>query len=65
MFDRKQIDEYLSSDGVYCPFCSSTNIDADRSVSRELGAIYVDMRCGDCDARWTEEYRLHFIYPLG
>jgi len=53
----KRVDTYLEAKGVRCPYCGSTSIDGG-SIDYELGGIYQQMGCGDCDGEWVDGYTL-------
>lgn len=47
---------YLKSP-FHCPYCKSTNIDADAPDAQEH-AIYVTCMCGDCRRTWVDRYNI-------
>jgi hydrogenase maturation factor len=52
-----QIKKYVDGGGVRCPFCSGDDI-VGQSVQIEAGAAWQDMSCSDCNAVWTDSYKL-------
>lgn len=54
--------EYLQNAG-HCPFCKSVQIEGD-SLEVEGDAVYQDVRCLECDARWQDEYHLKNLHVL-
>lgn len=50
-------EEYVATGGCHCPSCGSTNIDG-HSVDIDAGYATQDVSCHDCDAEWTDQYKL-------
>lgn len=49
--------QYVAKQGLCCPSCQSTYIEGG-SVNIEGGIATQDVGCTNCDAEWTDTYRL-------
>jgi predicted Zn finger-like uncharacterized protein len=49
--------EYLLHGGAQCPNCASTNVESD-SLDADGDTVTAEARCRNCDATWTEFFRL-------
>lgn len=49
--------EYVAAGGTKCPHCQSHDIKAE-SPDFDGSQIYFDVSCNNCDATWTDVYRL-------
>ena len=53
--------EYAKKGGVVCPFCYSKDIEGDGKVETDstfVGKSWQNMSCIDCEAKWTDQYKL-------
>lgn len=56
---RAQVEHYVRSSGVRCPFCGSDALDSGQpSTTCDDGVLHATCRCGRCRAEWVDEYRL-------
>jgi len=60
--DAESKSQYLQNAG-YCPFCRSVQIEGD-SLEVEGDAVYQDVKCLECEARWQDEYHLKNVRVL-
>lgn len=59
MFDEKTVKEYLTMEGMACPYCGEDNISADyMQVDGSQAWRRVDCLNPDCLKKWTEVYKL-------
>ena len=49
--------EYVESAGTVCPYCKSEHITGG-SVDIDGGIASQNVACYECDAEWTDHYRL-------
>jgi hypothetical protein len=49
--------QYLTQGGACCPFCRATTISGG-TVHLHPGVASQDVYCHECDASWTDHYRL-------
>jgi len=60
----KTVKEYLDDDGgVTCPWCGSNDITGD-SVDYDSDCIFQTCRCGNCQAVWSDQYKLYSYQPI-
>lgn len=57
-------EEYVASGGSVCPACGSGAISAEWP-EMDGSAIWADVSCSDCDAVWTDYYKLAGYDNLG
>lgn len=50
-------EEYVAAGGVRCPKCGSQNLSGD-SFDTWAGGASQSIGCNDCDAEWTDMYKL-------
>jgi hypothetical protein len=55
---QEQHDDYLTNRGLRCPICKSDNTTTDSGWDVGDNTGSQDARCLDCDAAWTDFYRL-------
>ncbi|MAG25947.1 hypothetical protein CMI47_10250 [Candidatus Pacearchaeota archaeon] len=48
-------------DGVHCPNCGSEGIEAGKMEAHGADQAFMNITCQDCDAEWTEDYKLSGI----
>jgi transposase-like protein len=54
---KEQIDKYVDSGGVNCPYCDSSEIEG-RSFDMESGIVTQEISCLACGKDWIDVYRL-------
>jgi len=52
---QKQMEMYLATGGVRCPYCESKNIEAEGFEGEASSEL---VHCGDCGERWKDIYSL-------
>jgi len=57
---KKAQERYIESGGSICPHCGSKNITGD-SVNFEGSEISQAVYCEDCEADWTDVFKLAYI----
>jgi len=50
-------EEYAKKDGMVCPVCHSRNISSD-AIQTSDSELTADVSCLDCEATWTDSYKL-------
>jgi len=55
MLSKEQKEDYISTGGLHCPFCSSSNISAGVWEGEAEGQ---KVDCEDCGKRWWDIYKL-------
>lgn len=50
--------EYAGTGGTICPVCESGNISTASPLDYDIGIAWQDVKCDDCGASWTDEYKL-------
>lgn len=59
---KKQIKEYVESEGTKCPVCCGNNLKFGKPYSIDT-AIFQTGSCLDCKSKWTERYEMIGIDP--
>jgi len=49
--------QYLYNSGALCPFCDSSNIEA-QNLEMDGAQAWSDCTCNDCQKEWKDEYTL-------
>jgi len=52
------VEEYIDSDGGYCPVCNSDNIEGTSGPDYCGNTVVFEIKCNDCQADWEEYYTL-------
>lgn len=60
-FTKRQIDEYLNSKGLLCPFCKSDELDVAESLEADGDAAYSLILCRSCNQTWEEIWKVSSI----
>ena len=49
--------QYVDKVGGVCPYCQSTDIEGEH-FEVDGGSAWQEVHCNDCDAYWTDLYKL-------
>jgi hypothetical protein len=61
---QEQVDDYVSSGGMECPFCESEDIaGGDREM--DYGVTTQTVVCHNCNEQWSDIYTMTGIYHKG
>lgn len=50
--------EYVKRAGQDCPNCGGPHVQGDRSVEVDGGTAWQNCSCTECEATWTDNYKL-------
>lgn len=50
--------EYIVSNGVFCPYCRSYDIEGQIGFEMSDTGITQNVECNNCHKKWTDIYRL-------
>jgi len=51
------VDQYVDQSGALCPFCGSSNVEA-QNLEMDGACAWSDCTCNDCNKEWKDEYAL-------
>lgn len=51
-------EQYVESAGIQCPICHTQNVRTTGSLEADGTFAIQHVKCGNCGAAWTDEYRL-------
>ena len=62
--DDLRMEKYIKAKGVMCPCCRSMDIDSGILRQHEHGSEFISQscRCGNCNAKWEDQYSLTAAY---
>lgn len=61
---QTQVDDYVRSGGIKCPFCESENIVGGDKENND-GVSSQEVSCDDCAERWMDIYTMTGVYHKG
>ena len=64
-FTQDQVEAYVDSNGLCCPYCGSDLIDPDGKPRYHDGMVTADMCCNACGELWRETFKLNGIEETG